>query len=156
MVKNLPTVQETSVRSLGGEDPLEKGMVTHSSILAWRIPWTEEAGRQQSLGSQRVGHYWVTNTRVFLGGTTLWVHRWKREMHQVTSLQVTETKNGQRVSLQGLVKNEASVSHGTWNLRRPSFSGAEPRGVTWECLLKFCALGVWVTLVLAKSLFLQS
>ena len=57
MVKNLPTVQETSVRSLGGEDPLEKGMVTHSSILAWRIPWTEEAGRQQSMGSQRVGHY---------------------------------------------------------------------------------------------------
>ena len=57
IVKNLPTVQETSVRSLGGEDPLEKGMVTHSSILAWRIPWTEEAGRQQSMGSQRVGHY---------------------------------------------------------------------------------------------------
>ena len=57
IVKYLPTVQETSVRSLGGEDPLEKGMVTHSSILAWRIPWTEEAGRQQSMGSQRVGHY---------------------------------------------------------------------------------------------------
>ena len=45
MVQNLPTMQETKVQSLGLEDPLEKGMVTHSSILAWRIPWTEEPGR---------------------------------------------------------------------------------------------------------------
>ena len=56
MVKNLPAMQETWVRSLGREDPLEKGMATHSSILAWRIPWTEEAGMLQSMGSQRVGH----------------------------------------------------------------------------------------------------
>ena len=56
MVKNLPPVQETLVQSLGWEDPLEKGMATHSSILAWRIPWTEEPGRLQSMGSQRVGH----------------------------------------------------------------------------------------------------
>ena len=56
MVKNLPTVQETWVQSLGQEDSLEKGMATHSSILAWRIPWTEEPGRLQSMGSQRVGH----------------------------------------------------------------------------------------------------
>ena len=55
-VKCLPAVQETWVRSLGGEDPLEMGMVTLSSILAWRIPWTEEPGRLQSMGSQRVGH----------------------------------------------------------------------------------------------------
>ena len=48
--------QETPVRSLGGEDPLEKGMATHSSILPWRIPWTEEPGRLQCMGSQRVGH----------------------------------------------------------------------------------------------------
>ena len=52
MVKNLPAMQETWVRSLGWEDPLEKGMVTHSSILAWRIPWTEEPGGLQSMGSQ--------------------------------------------------------------------------------------------------------
>ena len=59
-VKNMPAVQETWVWSLGWEDPLEKGMATHSSILAWRIPWTE-------MGSQRVGHYWVTkhSTRGF-------------------------------------------------------------------------------------------
>ena len=49
MVKNLPAVQETSVRSLAGEDPLKKGMATHSSILAWRILWTEELGRLQSM-----------------------------------------------------------------------------------------------------------
>ena len=54
-VKSLPTMQETWVRSLGQEDPLEKGMTTHSSLLAWRIPWTEEPGRLLSMGSQRVG-----------------------------------------------------------------------------------------------------
>ena len=55
MVKNLPAVQETEVQSLGQEDPMEKEMATHSSILAWRILWTEEPGRLQSTGSQRVG-----------------------------------------------------------------------------------------------------
>ena len=55
-VENLPATQETLVQSLGQEDPLEKGMVTHSSILAWRIPWTEEPGGLQSIGSQRVKH----------------------------------------------------------------------------------------------------
>ena len=53
MVKNLPAVQETRVRSLGQEDPLEKEVITHSSILAWEIPWTEESGRLQSMGSQK-------------------------------------------------------------------------------------------------------
>ena len=56
IVKNLPAMQETWVGSLGWEDPLEKGKATHSNILAWRIPWTEEPGRVQSMGSQRVGH----------------------------------------------------------------------------------------------------
>ena len=55
-VKHLPAMQETWVQSLGLEDPLEKEMATHSSILAWRIPWTEEPGRLQSMGLQRVGH----------------------------------------------------------------------------------------------------
>ena len=55
-VKRLPSMQETWVPSLGGEDPLEKEMATHSSILAWRIPWTEEPSGLQSMGSQRVGH----------------------------------------------------------------------------------------------------
>ena len=59
MVKNLPTVQEAQglwVPSLAQKDPLEEGMSAHSSILAWRIPWTQEPGRPQSIGSQRVGH----------------------------------------------------------------------------------------------------
>ena len=56
LVKNLPAVRETQVRSLGWEDPLEKEMATHSSILAWKISWTEEPGGLQSMGSQRVGH----------------------------------------------------------------------------------------------------
>ena len=54
VVKNPPATQETQVRSLGQEDPLEKGMASHSNILAWRISWTEEPGRLQSMGSQRV------------------------------------------------------------------------------------------------------
>ena len=55
-LKRLPAMRETHVQSLGREDPLEKEMATHSSILAWRIPWMEEPGRLQSRGSQRVGH----------------------------------------------------------------------------------------------------
>ena len=56
MVKNLPAMQETQVQSLGRKDSLEKGMTTHSSILAWRIPWTEEPSGLQSMRLQRVGH----------------------------------------------------------------------------------------------------
>ena len=59
--KNPPAMQETEVQSPGREDPLEKGMATHSSVLAWRTPWTEEPGGLQSMGSQRVRHDWVTN-----------------------------------------------------------------------------------------------
>ena len=55
-IKNLPTMQQTQVQSLGWEDPLEKEMATHSSTLASKIPWTEEPGRLQSMGSQGVGH----------------------------------------------------------------------------------------------------
>ena len=55
MVKNLPAMQEAGIRSLGGEDPLEKRKATYSSILAWRIPWAEELGRLQSMGLQRLG-----------------------------------------------------------------------------------------------------
>ena len=62
MVKNLPTKQEIHVRSLGQEDSLEKGMATHSSILAWSIAWTEEPDGLQTMGSQRVRHNRVTNT----------------------------------------------------------------------------------------------
>ena len=62
VVKNLPAMQETRNQSLCWEDPLEKGMAIHSSILTWRIPWTEEPGGLQSMGLQRVRHDWVANT----------------------------------------------------------------------------------------------
>ena len=62
LVKNVPAVQETQFPSLGQEDPLEKEMAIHSSILAWRIPWKEKPGRLQSMGSQRARHDWVTFT----------------------------------------------------------------------------------------------
>ena len=67
MVKNLPAVQETQVtwvQSLGWEDPLEKKMGTHSSILAWKTPWTEECGGLQSMGSQRIGHDFTTEQQL--------------------------------------------------------------------------------------------
>ena len=66
MVKNPPAMWVTWVGSLGWEDPLEKGMVTHSSIFPWRIPWTEEPGRLQSLGLQKVRHDWITKHTTYL------------------------------------------------------------------------------------------
>ena len=65
-LKRLPAMQETQVRSLGWEDPLEKEVATHSSILAWRIPWMEEPGGLQFTGSQRVGHDWATSLSLSL------------------------------------------------------------------------------------------
>ena len=64
MVKRLPATQETWVQSLGWEDPLEKEMATQSCTLTWRIPWTEEPGGLQSMGSQRVGHDLVTEQHI--------------------------------------------------------------------------------------------
>jgi len=66
LIKNLPAVQETWVSPLGWEDPLEEGVATHSSILAWRIPWTEEPGGLQSFRMQRVGLNGATNTFIFM------------------------------------------------------------------------------------------
>ena len=72
VVKDLPTMQEpqeTWVWSLGWEDPLEEGMATHSSIFAWRIPWTEEPGGLESIGSQRVRHNWSDRARMQAHGS---------------------------------------------------------------------------------------
>ena len=66
MAKRLPTMQETQIPSLGLEDPLEKETATHSSILAWKVPWTEEPGRLQSAGLQRVRHDWANSLSFFL------------------------------------------------------------------------------------------
>ena len=67
MVKCLPAVWETRVQALGWEDPLEKEMATHSSTFAWKIPWTEEPSRLQSMGWQRVGHNWATSLQELFG-----------------------------------------------------------------------------------------
>ena len=84
-VKHLSAMQETRVRSLGWEDPLEKEMATHSSILVWRIPWTEEPGRLQSTGSQRVGHNWATSLSFHFHGTTDWFRIEKRVRESLLS-----------------------------------------------------------------------
>ena len=65
-VKHLPAVRKTWVQSLGWEDPLEKEMATHSSTLAWKVPWTEEPGGLQPMGSQRVGHHWMSSLSLFM------------------------------------------------------------------------------------------
>ena len=83
-LKHLPGMQETRVQSLGREDPLEKELATHSSTLAWRIPWREEPGRLQSMGLQRVGHdlsftfftFTLPSWRIFVSHTN-----WKRNLH---------------------------------------------------------------------------
>ena len=75
VVKILPAMQETQVQSLGPEESLEKGMATHSSILAWRIPWIEEPGSLQSMEPQRVGHDWATYTHMHRSTFVLLVPR---------------------------------------------------------------------------------
>ena len=86
-LKRLPGMWETRVQSLGREDPLENEMATHSSTLAWIIPWTEEPGRLQSMGSQRVRHDWVTSllwvtqpsgNLLYNTGSSPWCSRWLR------------------------------------------------------------------------------
>ena len=79
-LKLLPGMQETLVQTLSWEDPLEKEMATHSSTLAWRIPWREERGRLQPMGSQRVGHDCATSHSFFLSMT-----RWKQGTWHIPS-----------------------------------------------------------------------
>ena len=86
-VKNLPAIQETQVWSLGQEDPLEKGMTTNSSILAWRIPWTEEPGGLQFIVLQRVGHNWVTKHKTALSFNSLTSSKSRQTKTKHSSLQ---------------------------------------------------------------------
>ena len=81
MVKNLPAVRKTWVQPPSQEDHLEKKMATHSSILAWRIPWAEEPGRLQSMGSQRIEHNWATNTFIPTRPIYQQVSKWQRLLH---------------------------------------------------------------------------
>ena len=77
IVKHLPTMQKTRVQSLGQEDPLEKEMATHSSTLAWKIPWMEEPGGLQSVGSQRVRHDWVTSLHSLQNTHFMYINSWR-------------------------------------------------------------------------------
>ena len=72
VIKNLPANTEIQVRSLGWEDPLEEGMATHSSVLAWKVPWTEEPGRPESVGSRRVRHEWSDYARTHTHSKESW------------------------------------------------------------------------------------
>ena len=87
--KNLPAMQETWVWSLGWEDPLEKGMASHSSILAWRIPWTEEPGGLESMGLQRVRHIYVTFTFFYCFGVVSFYSKFVECFHHEKMLNIS-------------------------------------------------------------------
>ena len=118
-LKRLPLMQETWVQSLGREDPLEKEMATHSSILAWRIPWMEEPGGLQSTGSQRVGHDWATSLHFLLkrNGKSLEITRdvclWR-----ITGCYVKNGWKGARIS-SGLIKDAKWSQEVTWTEEGP-------------------------------------
>ena len=125
-LKCLPRMRETWVRSLGWEDPLEKEMASHSSTLAWRIPWREEPGRLQSMGSQRVGHDWVTSL--------------------LLSLSSSSTSFGLR---QMLIWTEAQLWKWKWSLSVMSNSLRPPWTVAYQASLAtgFSRQEYWSTVV---------
>ena len=95
VAKNVPAMQETRVPSQGREDPLEKGIVTHSSILAWRTPQTEEPGGLESMGSQRAGHDWATNpttTTVIMPRSVVKHHGKQRQNKKICESLMTYTQ----------------------------------------------------------------
>ena len=112
-VRPLPAIWETWVWSLGREDPLEKEMGTHSSILAWRIPWTEKSGRLQSMGSQRVGRDWATeqNWTELIGNSSGCQGVWSQERKKWGLSRFT-CSDGTSVSLQ-----ESSRRTSSWKLK---------------------------------------
>ena len=141
-VKNLPAKQKTCVWSLCWEDPLEKGMATHSSILVWRISWIEESGKVQFMGSQRVGQDWVTNTFTF---TTIY----KRDNRQGASGLCSGLGEGEHSHGQGLPcglctrlcvdahkKKYCQCYHRTWG-----FQGIPPEWLP-PCLSETSHLGL--------------
>ena len=108
-VKHLPSMQETWVRSLGQEDPLGKEIATYSSTLAWKIPWTKEPGRLQSMGSQRVGHDWATLLSLFFDWWWLQATFWRNQREEKGNIKRGSQEEG------GLL----------WS---------QPAPISWECL----------------------
>ena len=163
-VKNPPAMQETWVRSLGQEDPLEKEMAIHSSILTWRIPWTEEPGGLQSTRSQRVRHDWVTNTAhlelslIYLGFRKILVkhlsfsHPWWSELQTNSQKRKKKGAGGGRVVHNGLTWGPPFLQ--TLGLLEsnflPRFSWSRSLFLSWEgtTLMELIRSGV-------KALFLS-
>ena len=112
--KNLPAMWETSVLSLGLEDALEKGMATHSSILAWRIPWTEEPGGLKSTGLQRVRHDWVTFTHTTVKDRQ--AEERKRGSHTTHPPSVYISRHPWDHSVKESVKKHSVYAHSKWKL----------------------------------------
>ena len=100
-VKHLPTIQETQVQSLGWEDLLEKEMATHSSILAWKIPWMEEPGRLQSMGLQKLKHDWATLTEQLNFHFPVQNKKWKKEVLEKTLESPLDSKEIKPVNPKG-------------------------------------------------------
>ena len=115
MVKNMPAMQEVQVLSLGWEDPLEKGMATHSRILARRIPRTEQPGGLQSKGLQRIRHDWTSNTSTSLFSSVLLSD--EREDH-LTTLKHRVIKCGR-----GMPRTEEVLGHGSFRTQRRNSPG---------------------------------
>ena len=123
-LKRLPEMQEAWVQSLGREDPLEKEMAIHSSTLAWRIPWREERGRLQSMGSQRVGQDWATSLSKLAEGKKY--KKIKAEINEIetkiTTAKINETKswffeklNKIDKPLARLIKKKKGENSNQWN-----------------------------------------
>ena len=110
-LKHLPPMQETWIRSLGREDPLEKEMATHSSILAWRISWTEEPGRLQFTGSQRVGHDWATSLSLLLSC----IAEGNGNPLQCSCLENPMDGGARWATVHGVTKSQTRLSDFTWS-----------------------------------------
>ena len=131
MVKNLAAMQETRVLSLGGELPLEKGRATHSSTLAWGIPWTEEPGGIQSFGSQRVGHDQGTNTYLYTYIQSI-IKEGNGNPLQYSCLENPMSRGAWQAAVHGVTKNRTRLSDFTFTFH---FHALEKEMATHSCVL---------------------
>ena len=154
MVKRLPTMQETRVQSLGWEDPLEKGMATHSSILAWRIPWTEDPSRLQSMGSQRVRHHWATSLSLSMGdrGGYSTDTQDKAMIHALGGMRLLRMAPNENLVNCLFLKISIS-SHGWPRVTETVESKTEDKGGQLYCFLNHCSYDLGENGCFLKRLF---